>query len=174
MWRTLPEPSSLTIKQEDLPTLAHTNAEVLTYLLKPRNRGYVPAVDAMGRRLSEEGFLRMLQRCEIRILIDSGAHILEMDNQTLARTWLRVDHRPGAALYFGKDNRARIVYRTGKDVPLVASTFADDLGGCLIYLDEAHTRGTDLKLPTNSRGALTLGLGQTKDHTVQGKQSIYI
>lgn len=157
----------LTIKQEGLPTLAHTNAEVLTYLLKPRNRGYIPAVDAMGRRLSEEGFLRMLQRCEIRILIDAGAHILEMDNQTLARTWLLVDHKPTAALYFGKDNRARIVYRTGKDVPLVASTFADDLSECLIYLDEAHTRGTDLKLPTNSRGALTLGPGQTKDHTVQ-------
>lgn len=97
-----------------------------------------------------------------------------MGNHTLAQTWLLVDHRRTAALYFGKDNRAWIVYRTGKDVPLVASTFADDLSECLICLDEAHTRGTDLKLPTNSRGALTLGLGQTKDHTVQGKLSIYL
>jgi hypothetical protein len=38
-----------------------------------------------------------------------------------------------------------------------------------VYIDEAHTRGTDLKLPVNARGAVTLGLGQTKDQTVQGK-----
>jgi len=35
----------LTIRQNDLPGLAHTNAEVLTYLLQPRNRTYVPASD---------------------------------------------------------------------------------------------------------------------------------
>src|SRR5277367_4537443 len=49
--------------------------------------------------------------------------------------------------------------------------FADNLGDCLVYLDEAHTRGTDLKMPTHARGALTLSLGQTKDHTVQGLYS---
>jgi hypothetical protein len=42
---------------------------------------------------------------------------------------------------------------------------------CLVYLDEAHTRGTDLKLPLDARGALTLALHQTKDHTVQGMRS---
>lgn len=35
------------------------------------------------------------------------------------------------------------------------------------FLDEAHTRGTDLKMGIQARGALTLGIGQTKDHTVQ-------
>jgi hypothetical protein len=58
-------------------------------------------------------------------------------------------------------------------MPLVASPYADDLGECLVYLDEAHTRGTDLKMPTYARGALTLGLGQTKDHTVQGLSSLF-
>jgi hypothetical protein len=56
----------------------------------------------------------------------------------------------------------------------LASTFADDLSECLVYLDEAHTRGTDLKLPPRAVGALTLGLGQTKDHTVQGWFSIIV
>ncbi|QRD84456.1 ankyrin repeat-containing domain protein [Aspergillus flavus] len=37
---------------------------------------------------------------------------------------------------------------------------------CLIY-SEAHIRGTDLKLPSDAQGALTLGLNQTNDHTVQ-------
>jgi hypothetical protein len=32
---------------------------------------------------------------------------------------------------------------------------------------KAHTRGTDLKFPLNARGGLTVGQGQSKDHTVQ-------
>ena len=34
-------------------------------------------------------------------------------------------------------------------------------------MKKAHTRGTDLRLPKFTHGALTLGLGQTKDATVQ-------
>lgn len=52
-------------------------------------------------------------------------------------------------------------------MPLVATPFADDLSGCVVFLDEAHCRGTDLKLPPDAKGALTLSLGQTKDQTVQ-------
>lgn len=65
----------------------------------------------------------------------------------------------------------RVLYRgvKNKKVPLVATPFADDLGECLVFLDEAHCRGTDLKLPRNARGTLTLALGQTKDQTVQGQ-----
>lgn len=66
----------------------------------------------------------------------------------------------------------RVLYRgvKKKKVPLVATPFSDNLGGCLVFLDEAHCRGTDLKLPQDAKGALTLALGQTKDQTVQGKQ----
>lgn len=38
----------LTIQQDDLPGLAHTNAEVLTYLLQERNRNYVAAINNEG------------------------------------------------------------------------------------------------------------------------------
>ncbi|KAM4066193.1 P-loop containing nucleoside triphosphate hydrolase [Hirsutella rhossiliensis] len=64
------------------------------------------------------------------------------------------------------DNRS-LVERNGKTLPLLATPFAESLQECLVYLDEAHTRGTDLKLPPPARGVLTLALGQTKDHTVQ-------
>lgn len=66
---------------------------------------------------------------------------------------------------------SRVLYKGAKNkkVPLVATPFADNLNNCLVFLDEAHCRGTDLKLPHNARGALTLALGQTKDQTVQGK-----
>ena len=158
----------LTIRQEDLSRLSHTNAEVLTYLLQPRNRGYVLAADRSGKRLSELNLLRTLHRMGIRMLIDAGAQILEMDNQSLVKKWLSVDHAASAAVYFNAENKPVALYRDGFEIPLVASPFSDNLTDCLVYLDEAHTRGTDLKMPANARGALTLGLGQTKDNTVQG------
>ena len=158
----------LTIKQADLPGLSHTNAEVLTYLLQKRSRQYVLAAGARGGRLSEVDLLRRLSEMDIRILIDAGAQILEMDNLSLAKAWLSVDHVAPAVVYFDTENKPFVRYRHGSSIPLLASPFADDLGDCLVYLDEAHTRGTDLKLPASARGALTLGLGQTKDHTLQG------
>lgn len=158
----------LTIKQADLPGLSHTNAEVLTYLLQARNRQYVLASNASGKRLSEIDILTLLTDMGIRILIDAGAQILEMDNLSLAKAWLSVSYKAPAAIYFNAENKPFVLYRNGHEIPLLASPFAENLGNCLVYLDEAHTRGTDLILPADARGALTLGLGQTKDHTVQG------
>jgi len=92
-----------------------------------------------------------------------------MDNLSVVRAWLKIDPEAPAALYFSADNKPYIFYRHGSQIPLSASPFADNLGDCLVYLDGAHTRGTDLRMPADTVGALTLGLGQTKDHTVQGQ-----
>ncbi|KAK6953233.1 hypothetical protein Daesc_005533 [Daldinia eschscholtzii] len=159
----------LTIRQDDLPSLQHTSAEVLSYLLRPCNRGYHVTADVSGRRLTERGLLERLKDKGIRTLIDAGAYILEMDNKAVAQEWLGIDYQADAAVYFGADNRAWVHYRGDKknDVPLLATPFADDLRNCVVYLDEAHTRGVDLKLPLNAHGALTLALKQTKDYTMQ-------
>jgi hypothetical protein len=159
----------LTIEQQDLPGLLHTNAEVLTYLLQWRNRNYHLAVNRFGKRFSELELLDHLKERGIRILIDAGAFILEMDNKTLVKEWLNKDYQAKAAVYFGSDNKAWVQYRAGKTMSLLSTPFADNLDGCLVYLDEAHTRGTDLLLPAEAKGALTLGPNQTKDHTVQGE-----
>ncbi|OAA59813.1 hypothetical protein SPI_06011 [Niveomyces insectorum RCEF 264] len=159
----------LTIKQEDLPSLRQTNAEVLTYLLQERNRQYVCA-GQHGRRWLENDLLKSLQARKLRVLIDAGAFILEKNNEGLVRAWLQVDvHRPAAVYFDEKDNRAWVVFRdaTVPKAPLVTTPFVDRLDECLVYFDEAHTRGVDLQLPAGAKGALTLGLGQTKDHTVQ-------
>jgi hypothetical protein len=158
----------LTMHQRDLSELLHTNAEVLTYLLQRRNRQFIHAIDPNGKRVSEVGFLRHLKANRIRVLIDAGAFVLEIDNQTLARVWLQEDEQALAAVYFGADNKPWVQYPTGKTIPLLATPFADNMENCLVYLDEVHTRGTDLKLPSDARGAVTLGINQTKDHTVQG------
>ncbi|KAF9890132.1 hypothetical protein FE257_006293 [Aspergillus nanangensis] len=156
----------LNILQGDLPSLAHTNAEVLTYLLQPRNRHYAVARTETKVRFSEEDFLRHLKHEGIRILLDAGAHILEFDNKGLVSKWLAIDTEAPAAVYFRAD-KAIVLHRNGKEVSLLSSSFADNLGELLVYFDEAHTRGTDLKFPMSARAALTLSLGQTKDHTVQ-------
>ncbi|KAI0122093.1 hypothetical protein F4814DRAFT_198560 [Daldinia grandis] len=158
----------LTIKQDDLPSLSHTNAEVLTYLLQQRSREYVVMADNNQKRLNEIAFLQMLKRFDkgIRILIDSGAQILEQSNRELAENWLKIDGRAAAALYFDGDSPF-ILSKQNMRTPLLASPYADNLNEVLVYLDEAHTRGTDLKFGSRARAALTLGLGQTKDHTVQ-------
>lgn len=164
----------LTIKQDDLTGLAHTNAEVLTYLLHDRNRGYKLAgrresIDnrTVYRRMTEPELLQKLYYLKIRILIDCGAIILEMTNLTLAKMWLDIDTSAAAAVYFDDENRAWVLSRSGRRTPLLASPYAEDLSDCLVYLDESHTRGTDMKFPPYARGAVTLSLGQTKDHTVQ-------
>ncbi|XEU95815.1 hypothetical protein FSHL1_001100 [Fusarium sambucinum] len=160
----------LNIEQQDLKSLHHTSAEVLTYLLHPRNRYCILPQDVLKSKIgraSEVDLLNCLKWMSIRILIDAGAQILEMDNITLVGQWLKIDHHASAGLYFDEDNKPWILTREGRRTPLIASPFADDLSNCLIYLDEAHTRGTDLRLPPDAKGALTLRLGQTKDHTVQ-------
>ncbi|KAH9220688.1 hypothetical protein DL95DRAFT_519962 [Leptodontidium sp. 2 PMI_412] len=160
----------LTIHQHDLQGLAHTNAEVLTYLL--RNQRYILAANAFGRHISETDLLRKIYGVKgprIRVLIDAGAQILEMSNVDLVRAWLDIDLEAQAAVYFNEDSKPMVIYHNNyaRQTPLVATPFAGDLSDCLVYMDEAHTRGTDLKLPADARGALTLGIGQSKDHTVQ-------
>lgn len=157
----------LNICQRDLGRLSHTNAEVLVHLLKERSNRFEVLVDDNGRRLAETQFLELLGKREIYVLIDAGAYILEMTNEEVATTWLSLISTAQAAVYFDRYDRAWVQQRDGPRIPLLASPYAANLEGCLVYYDQAHTRGTDLKLPMGARGALTLGLGQTKDQTVQ-------
>lgn len=164
----------MTIRQNDLPDLAHTNAEVLSYLLDARNREYVRMLHKSGRRWSEEDLMSELSKPQrsnkasrIRILIDAGAQILEHDNLDLARAWLKIDWEATAAVYFDADHLPWVLYRKGKRIPLLATPFAENLENCVVYLDESHCRGTDLKLPPRARAALTLGPHVTKDVIAQ-------
>jgi len=82
----------LTITQQDLPQLSHTNAEVLTYLLEPRNREVSLAATSSKKRLTERQLLLQLYQHQptIRVLIDCGAQVLELENKALIRLWLDI------------------------------------------------------------------------------------
>ncbi|KAG8409573.1 hypothetical protein J3459_017399 [Metarhizium acridum] len=161
--RILPQ----TIKQDDLPKLLCTNAEVLCHLLESRNKDCHLAAKA-GVRFNETETLKFLCDKEIRILIDAGAHILEMQNEDVAKAWLKIDTQAQGAVYLGPNSQIMVSSRFQSiPMPLIASPFANNLEKCVVYIDEGHTRGTDLKLPVTAKGAVTLGSGQTKDQTVQ-------
>lgn len=142
----------LTITQDDLASLSHTNGEVLTYLLQPRSRYYHVMVDVNQKRLNEIQFLYMLKRCNMRILIDAGAQILEQSNKELAANWLQVDGRATVALYFDGDS-PYILSKQGMRTPLLASPYADNLNEVLVYLDEVrsnHNQISGCKSKTDS------------------------
>lgn len=95
--------------------------------------------------------------------------MLEMTNRELIACWL--EHRSDlkAGVYFNDRGVLSVLTHDGVDEALNSSPFADHFDECIIYLDDEHTRGTDLKLPSNFRAAVTLGPKMTKDRLVQGE-----
>ncbi|KAG7450735.1 uncharacterized protein BT62DRAFT_884237 [Guyanagaster necrorhizus] len=163
----------LSIQQYDPVEQRSTNAKVLNCLLRPENDHYECICDpSTNSSLTTEKFLDLLvrQKPEIRVLLDVGAQMLELRNEQLAKAWLGL--RPtsvlSAAIYFDDADELMVLNRQGVAEPLFLSPFKYQLDKCVVYLDEAHTRGTDLKLPVHFRAAVTLGVNVTKDRLVQG------
>ncbi|KAI9447738.1 hypothetical protein H4582DRAFT_2137682, partial [Lactarius indigo] len=161
-------PTSIT--QEDPVSQLSTNALVLQYLLQAENNYYECTEGINGERESAEAFLRRLIRHdpEIRVLLDVGAQMLELQNEELARYWLSLKPHIDAAVFFNELDHLTVLTQDGTIEPFISSPFNRQLDKCIIYLDDAHTRGTDLKLPRGTRAAVTLGPKVTKDRLLQG------
>ncbi len=97
--------------------------------------------------------------------------MLELQNEELVRHWLRVSLTPhiSAAIFFNESDNLTVLTRDGTIEPFTSSPFNRQLDKCIVYLDDAHTRGTDLKLPRGTRAAVTLGPKVTKDRLLQGE-----
>ncbi|KAK4503660.1 hypothetical protein PRZ48_004575 [Zasmidium cellare] len=154
----------------DLPSQNHTNALVLNHLLQPQNS--VATMPNAGAHMSDaERLLDMVINMQpaIQVILDVGAQILELNNEGVAKTWLWkcADPRKEAAVFCNDADELVVVDRRGIKELLQTSSYSTRLDVCLVYLDEAHTRGIDLKLPHDSRAAVTLGAGLTKDRLVQ-------
>ncbi|KAJ7221929.1 hypothetical protein C8J57DRAFT_1593667, partial [Mycena rebaudengoi] len=158
----------LSIKQLDQESQRHTNAQVMEYILRPENSEVLctHSDDALGllNRVVE-------QKPPVMVLLDVGAQVLELQNEEVAREWLKLDARPGieAAVYFNpSDDEIHVLLRDGRKEPLASSLYRTQLDKTLVYLDEAHTRGTDFKFPSGTRAVVMLGPKLTKDKLVQG------
>ncbi|KAI9463492.1 hypothetical protein HD554DRAFT_1319253 [Boletus coccyginus] len=142
----------LHITQRDPDHQRGTNAKVLSYLLQPENKHYMCMTQENGERRTTHEFLKILvgEHPEIRVLLDVGAQMLDLQNDELAKTWLAINTDASAAIYFNEDDELM------------------QLDQCVVYLDDAHTRGTDIKFPNGFRAAVTLGPKVTKDRLAQG------
>ena len=131
----------------------------------------MPTVHNNGRPAKTLEFLEMVvaQQPEVSVILDVGAQILDVSNYDLAQEWLNLSVSGTAgAIYFDDKDELMVLTRNGKSQPLRTSSLAHRLDRCVIYLDDAHTRGTDLKFPKGFRAAVTLGPKVTKDRLVQG------
>ncbi|KAG1763752.1 hypothetical protein EDD22DRAFT_1050038 [Suillus occidentalis] len=137
-----------------------------TFLLRPENNFYkcIPP----GQNVHDFINTLIVQTPEVHVLLDVGAQMLELRNQDLAIAWLRASRNAQAAVFVNDDNELVVVGLDGTVEPLVSSPFTQQLDQCVIYLDDAHTRGIDVKLPYGFRATVTLGPKVTKDRLVQG------
>lgn len=143
---------------------------MLAYLLQPENDEYllVSRDHDLGGTALQLIHLLVNQEPEIRVVLDVGAQVLELQNDEFAAAWLNAKPDARAALYFNTDDELMVLTREGNVQLLIESPFAHQLDECVVYLDDAHTRGTDIKFPVGFRAAVTLGPKVTKDRLAQG------
>ncbi|KAK5400772.1 hypothetical protein LTR06_011264 [Exophiala xenobiotica] len=155
----------LSVAHLDLDKQKHTNALVLEHLLRPENT-VMPAPEKTAKLLSVVAEMDP----PVQVLLDVGAQILEFTNLEVAREWLkrrRTHEQVQAVVFFDEDDELVVLDQRGRIEPLQTSPFASQLDVCLVFLDEAHTRGTDLRLPEHYKAAVTLGPHLTKDRLIQ-------
>ncbi|KAE9391905.1 hypothetical protein BT96DRAFT_1059147 [Gymnopus androsaceus JB14] len=166
------------ISQQDPLGQMATSAKVLTHVLQKENNHYRCAAQEDGGHLTVKSFLQFLTQetlqSPVQVLLDVGAQMLDLKNDALAREWLKLRPDMAAAIFFNDNDDMMVVSQDGTRELLISSPFKGQLDRCLVYLDDAHTRGVDLRLPIQSRAAVTLGPKVTKDRLIQGCMQIAI
>jgi len=167
----------LSVEALDLPRQRHTNAAVLCCLLRSENNVMELVGGSPGLAMPNADTLLepvVGSKQTMRVILDVGAQIIELSNLELARRWLErapVD-QIDAAIFFDENDDLCVTTRRGTVDAFLTSPFATHTDRCLVFLDQAHTRGTDLRLPDSYRAAVTLSPGVTKDTLVQGSSPI--
>ena len=163
----------LSIGQRDLPQQLSTNAGVLGRLLRPENIVVDISQPSPTGAFDATTLIKMASMLDppARVILDVGAQVLELQNEDMAWKWLSSvpDSEAQAVIFFDSRNEICVLSRDRSKELLEVSPFLKQMDACLVYLDEAHTRGTDLKMPTDYRAIVTLCHGLTKDRLTQGR-----
>ncbi|CAL8134250.1 unnamed protein product [Orchesella dallaii] len=159
-----------TISQQDLKKLKKTNEKLEITIQRQGNQ----CKRSLEMGVSCNTILKFMTQDNLRVLIDAGAIVLELGNEALAQRWLDLDPTLEGVVYFTRGNELVIKTRSDPkekrgrcDTPLKLSSYRDQLENCAVYLDDYHTRGTDLKLPTNFKACVTIGSRMRRDKLVQ-------
>lgn len=162
----------LDMEKQELPSQTHTDALVLNNIL-----GNTNAVVSLHKKLkvTSSGGSELVddiaKDSDIRVFLDVGAQVIQYSNAQVVARWLKktTDNSVNAGIFFNDADELHVMDRSGVVMPLKMSIFAKKLDDCVVFLDESHTRGIDIRLPSYYRAAVTLGSGLTKDRLVQGK-----
>lgn len=144
----------LPISQNDLEELESTNVNVRKTLLQPENQSY----ENLPANVSAKTILEKLVESNIPVLLDSGALMLELNNKEVGEEWLKLapDTYYDAAVFFDSNDVLQTIDRNGVMAEFDCSVYRGNLKRCVVYLDDTHTRGTDLKFPLGTRACVTL------------------
>ena len=160
------------VQQRDLPDQQHTNASVLKCIFRRENDARTIGRDSQGSRSTTDFLIENVVNSEqmIQVILDVGAQFIEHSNLEVARIWLvkAPSSTAEAAITFNDNDELIVLTRGGPPELLASSPYWNNAASCLVFLDEAHTRGTDLPLPDDYRAAVMLGPNLTKDKLVQG------
>lgn len=138
---------------------------MLENLLRPENDHY----EGLERHISAKEIIQKLVDGDIKVLLDVGAIMLELNNEQVANEWLKQCPSIEAVVFFDSKDHLIVKQRSAcRTTPFELSPWRNRLDRCAIYLDEIHTRGTDLKIPLGNTAVVTLGKGVRKDTLAQG------
>ncbi|KAF2490220.1 hypothetical protein BU16DRAFT_470287 [Lophium mytilinum] len=161
----------LSIAQSDVMDQLHTNAAVLSDILGLENSYKKIMGTSTSRPVSAEMLLQMVTGLDppVRVILDVGAQVLDLRNEGVAQRWLDIVpvNEAEAVVFFTETDVLYVLDRKGKLERLAVSPFLRQMDRCLVYFDQAHTRGADLKLPKHYRAAVNLGPLLTKDRIAQ-------
>ena len=159
----------LPIRSLDLREQQHTNAAVLECLLGDEN--CVMEITPAESQSTTTALLAAVVGCEpeVQVILDVGAQIIQLDNRQMAEAWLLIaPEKAEAVIFFNNCDELLVLTRNGMVERFLTSSFSNQTDRCLVFLDQEHTRGTDLRLPDYFRAAVTLGPKITKDALAQG------
>nr|XP_018914729.1 PREDICTED: uncharacterized protein LOC109042446 [Bemisia tabaci] len=144
-----------------------TNGKLLSVLTQDRNSHYHTLKTDDSKALLRELCQFVTENRHCHALIDAGALITGLTNSDVANFLLI--HLPETfvgILYFSDEGNNLIVgTRDGKTAALQDCYL--DKKFLFAYLDDIHTRGTDIQLPLHCHAILTIGMGMLKDKLMQ-------
>lgn len=160
------------IRPFKLDNLLHTNALTLKLQLSLDNKVERLFIEGCKGPPNCQEILDILTSNEdkINVIIDAGAQIIDWNNATVIQKWLQreKDNKSvTAGIYFDDTGELVVMDKNQFCQPLKLSPYQYRLEECVVFLDEANSRGTDLALPRHYRAAVLLGDGITKDRLVQ-------
>lgn len=122
---------------------------------------------SLPKEFESERILRQMCNSDIEwnVLIDSGALIEGMSNREVVERVLKICPRFQTGIFFDESNRLALIDSHGNSAQLNSSRPLEL--SCFTYLDDIHTRGTDLPFPTKSHAFVTVATGITKDKLMQ-------